>query len=871
MREASTLADYRAKYALYRSDKTLRDLHAKFPMITTWDDHEVQDNYAGGAPGGGLDPSKHYTAARKAAGYKAFFEAMPFCARARAADLPRSCASASNVDLIMLDQRQYRDDQPCGDATAPPCPELDAAARVPRPRADELGQAAPRAHPARPGRSIGNETDDDERRRCTGGTYYGFDNWQGYTQRARGAARAHQERRASRTSSSSPATSTRSSPATCARAKSRGETVALEFVGGSITSQSLGETDLPLGGGQVLKGNDANPNTSPAIIDALRAVNPWVDQADFDHHGYGARQGRRGNGVRRARSSACRRSRRGRRQDAPTTGFRYTVARGQTSIKGVNGPPRMNRRPRLELRGSSATPEEAAAVMAAVEQFLRDTAPPPAPEAHGRARGCAPRAEASKPWIAPPQLAVNTEIRIRIWYFGRMSAKPGSLENPEVREDVPGHIIPILQREFDDFDNEAEKFLAGDTPENEFIGFRLKQGVYGQRQADVQMIRVKLPFGGITPEQMETFADVIEKWAPLNKGHITTRQNIQIHHVPLRDAAALIREISDAGLSSREGCGNTVRNVTADPWAGVCHDETFDPTPYAGAYVRYFVRHPTTQLMPRKVKTAFTGSDTDRALTGIHDVAFIARERDGVKGFEMRIGGGTSIMPRVAPDADRLRARRRRRVPQVHRGRPADLRPPGLAARQPRPRPPQGDGRQDRHRGDARAGRGGAARATGSPSATSTRSTACSCTTRRPTRPTRRLSPGSPNGDGTEFLRFRAANVEAQRQKGFSRRPGEGRARRPQRPSSSAGSPTSCASSPAATRARPCTRTSCCAGCATRRSTTSGGACHELGLGEAGADQVNDVVSCPGHRLLQARHHELDGPQPRRSPSGSRR
>ena len=89
--------------------------------------------------------------------------------------------------------------------------------------------------------------------------------------------------------------------------------------------------------------------------------------------------------------------------------------------------------------------------------------------------------------------------------------------------------------------------------------------------------------------------------------------------------------------------------MTADPWAGVCHDELWDPTPYAGAYVRYFVRHPTTQLMPRKVKTAFTGSDTDRALTGIHDIAFIARERDGVRGFEIRVGGGTSIMPRVAP------------------------------------------------------------------------------------------------------------------------------------------------------------------------------------------------------------------------------
>ena len=122
------------------------------------------------------------------------------------------------------------------------------------------------------------------------------------------------------------------------------------------------------------------------------------------------------------------------------------------------------------------------------------------------------------------------------------------------------------------------------------------------------MIRVKLPMGGVTPEQLEAFADVIEKYVPLNKGHITTRQNIQMHHVPLPDAAKLIRELSDAGLSSREGCGNTVRNVTGDPWAGVCDDELFDLTPYAAAYVRYFVRHPTTQLMPRKIKTAFTGA-----------------------------------------------------------------------------------------------------------------------------------------------------------------------------------------------------------------------------------------------------------------------
>ena len=227
--------------------------------------------------------------------------------------------------------------------------------------------------------------------------------------------------------------------------------------------------------------------------------------------------------------------------------------------------------------------------------------------------------------------------------------KLGSLENPEVYEHVPGHVIPIIEREFDDFDTEAASFLRGDQTEEQFIGFRLKQGVYGQRQPDVQMIRCKLPLGGVTPDQMDAFASVIEKYAPLNKGHITTRQNIQIHHVPLPDAAKAIRELGDADLSSREGCGNTIRNVTGDPRAGVSEGEHFDITPYAIAYVRYFVRHPVTQLMPRKVKTAFTATENDVAITGIHDIGFIPKLRDGVRGVEIRIGGGTSIMPRIAP------------------------------------------------------------------------------------------------------------------------------------------------------------------------------------------------------------------------------
>jgi sulfite reductase beta subunit-like hemoprotein len=227
--------------------------------------------------------------------------------------------------------------------------------------------------------------------------------------------------------------------------------------------------------------------------------------------------------------------------------------------------------------------------------------------------------------------------------------RTGSLENPEVLENVPGHVIPILEREFDDFDTESTRFLKGELEQDDFIKFRLKQGVYGQRQPDVQMARVKLPMGGVTPDQLDAFADVIEKYVPLRKGHITTRQNIQMHHVPLPDMTKLIRELGDAGLSSREGCGNTMRNVTGDPRAGTLQGELFDITPYAGAYVRYFVRHPTTQAMPRKVKTAFTANDDDNAITQIHDMAFTPRERDGVRGVEVRVGGGTSIMPRLAP------------------------------------------------------------------------------------------------------------------------------------------------------------------------------------------------------------------------------
>lgn len=212
-------------------------------------------------------------------------------------------------------------------------------------------------------------------------------------------------------------------------------------------------------------------------------------------------------------------------------------------------------------------------------------------------------------------------------------------------------VIPIILKEFDDFETEATKFLAGDMTERQFIGFRLKQGVYGQRQPARQMTRVKVPFGGLGPVQMEGFARVAEI-APLGKGHITTRQAVQFHHIPLVEMYNVLRVLGDHGLSSREACGNVVRNVTGDPWAGIRADEAFDITPYAGAFVRYWVRNPLSQLLPRKFKVTFSGSDADAALTPIHDIGFIPRIKniDGkeVRGFKMVVGGGLSTMPKDA-------------------------------------------------------------------------------------------------------------------------------------------------------------------------------------------------------------------------------
>jgi sulfite reductase beta subunit-like hemoprotein len=162
------------------------------------------------------------------------------------------------------------------------------------------------------------------------------------------------------------------------------------------------------------------------------------------------------------------------------------------------------------------------------------------------------------------------------------------------------------------------------------------------------MIRVKLPFGGLTAHQMDVLGDVAEKYTPLKKGHITTRENVQYHHVPLAESSDLLRALGDAGMSTREACGNAVRNVVAAPTAGVSKDEVFDVTPYAAAYARYFLRHPTTQNLPRKSKVAFSGSEKDEAMVLMHDVGMVARIQDGKRGFKIVVGGGLSTRPLMA-------------------------------------------------------------------------------------------------------------------------------------------------------------------------------------------------------------------------------
>ena len=219
----------------------------------------------------------------------------------------------------------------------------------------------------------------------------------------------------------------------------------------------------------------------------------------------------------------------------------------------------------------------------------------------------------------------------------------------KLKMDYSKGVLPYIPEEVDDFETEATRYLNGEWPsEAEFIMYRLVRGVYGQRQPDVQMMRIKVPGGAMTADQMDAFGELVSKYAPLKKGHVTTRENIQVHFVKLDDTPHVMRILGEAGLVTREACGNTVRNVAGDPLSGVKPEEPFYVAPYLTAYARYFVRHEYTQVLPRKWKTAFSSGGDDEVVADIHDLAFIPKIKDGEKGFEIRIGGGTSIMPRTA-------------------------------------------------------------------------------------------------------------------------------------------------------------------------------------------------------------------------------
>jgi sulfite reductase (NADPH) hemoprotein beta-component len=199
--------------------------------------------------------------------------------------------------------------------------------------------------------------------------------------------------------------------------------------------------------------------------------------------------------------------------------------------------------------------------------------------------------------------------------------------------------------DIDEFVATLDRFERGEITPDQWRQFRLVRGTYGQRQVeDAQMLRVKIPQGLLTGDQLDALADVGDRHSR-GFGHITTRQNVQFHFVRLHDVEPAMRRLAGAGLTTREACGSAVRNVTACPYAGVAADEPFDITPYAEALTRHLLRHPLSSALPRKFKIAFEGCATDHIATGVNDLGFRAVEGPaGGRGFRVTAGGGTAIM-----------------------------------------------------------------------------------------------------------------------------------------------------------------------------------------------------------------------------------
>ena len=204
------------------------------------------------------------------------------------------------------------------------------------------------------------------------------------------------------------------------------------------------------------------------------------------------------------------------------------------------------------------------------------------------------------------------------------------------------------EADIDEFVATLDRYERGELTPDQWRAFRLVRGTYGQRQTgDAQMIRVKIPQGVLDVAQLGALADVAERHSR-GFGHVTTRQNLQFHFVKLHEAELAMRRLADAGLTTREACGNSVRNVTACPYAGVAAGEAFDVTPYAEALTRYLLRHPLSSTLPRKFKIAFEGCAEDHAVAAINDIGWHARVRgangSGRRGFRVTVGGGTAIL-----------------------------------------------------------------------------------------------------------------------------------------------------------------------------------------------------------------------------------
>ena len=206
---------------------------------------------------------------------------------------------------------------------------------------------------------------------------------------------------------------------------------------------------------------------------------------------------------------------------------------------------------------------------------------------------------------------------------------------------------PIVQKDIIDLERKIALFRDGKIDDERFRSLRLARGVYGQRQEGVQMIRIKLPYGKVTSEQLHRICIVSDEYST-GRLHITTRQDIQIHYVSLDRTPQLWAELEKDDVTLREACGNTVRNITASEIAGIDAEEPFDVTPYAHALFQFLLRNPVNQEMGRKVKISFSSSDKDTALSYLHDLGFIPKVVQGQKGFKVMLGGGLGSQPHHA-------------------------------------------------------------------------------------------------------------------------------------------------------------------------------------------------------------------------------